>query len=86
MPQLRDEYRAYKLLNASIQSDIRDGKVVNKNLTHGIPRAYFYGTESLFNYMIIEYLGPSLEDVFDQCGRRFSVKTTCHLAIEIVSI
>jgi hypothetical protein len=83
---LRDEYRAYKLLNASIQSDIRDKKNdIDKDLISGIPKAYFYGTEPLFNYMIIDYLGPSLEDVFDMCGRRFSVKTTCFLALEMVS-
>lgn len=62
----------------------KDGMDVE--LLRGIPRAYFYGQEALFNFMIMEYLGPSLEDLFDRCGRRFSVKTVSFLAIQMVKI
>ena len=51
----------------------------------GIPKVYYYGQESLFNYIILDYLGRSLEDLFDRCGRRFSVKTTAYLAIQMVT-
>jgi len=33
----------------------------------------------------MDYLGPSLEDLFDRCGRRFSVKTVCYCAIQMIS-
>jgi casein kinase 1 len=32
-------------------------------------------------FMITEFLGPTLEDIFDICGRQFSLKTTCMLFI-----
>jgi len=31
--------------------------------------------------MILDLLGPSLEDLFKFCDNKFSVGTTCHIAI-----
>lgn len=68
-PQLRDEYRAYKILAGST----------------GFPNAYFFGQEGLHNVLVIDLLGSSLEDLFDACSRQFSVKTVAMLAKEMVS-
>ena len=68
-PQLRDEYKAYKLLAGTI----------------GIPAVYYYGQDGPYNSLVIDLLGHSLEDLFDLCGRRFSLKTVCMLAKQMVS-
>ncbi|KAI7862838.1 kinase-like domain-containing protein [Spinellus fusiger] len=68
-PQLRDEYRTYKILAG----------------VSGVPNAYYFGQEGLHNVLVIDMLGPSLEDLFDMCSRRFSVKTVAMLAKHMVS-
>jgi len=52
----------------------------------GIPNAYYYGTENSHNILVIDLLGPSLEDLFDVCGRQFSVKTVAMVAKQMVII
>jgi casein kinase 1 len=51
----------------------------------GVPNAYYFGQEGLHNILVIDLLGPSLEDMFDICGRKFSVKTVSMLAINMVT-
>ncbi len=45
---------------------------------------YYFGQEGLHNVLVIDLLGPSLEDLFDMCGRKFSVKTVCMTAKQMV--
>ncbi|OXG40837.1 casein kinase 1 [Cryptococcus neoformans Bt15] len=68
-PQLRDEYRSYKILSGCL----------------GIPQVYYFGQEGLHNILVIDLLGPSLEDLFDMCGRKFTVKTCCMTAKQMLS-
>ena len=41
----------------------------------GIPKFFWFGYEGDFAILITELLGPNLEDLFDLCGRKFSLKT-----------
>jgi len=57
------------------------------NLRQGIsiPRTHWFGTETGFEVMVIERLGPSLYDLFVQCHFWFSLKTVLLLACQLVS-
>jgi len=68
-PQLRDECRSYRILAVCA----------------GIPQIYHFGQEGLHNILVIDLLGPSLEDLFDMCGRKFSIKTVCMAARQMLS-
>lgn len=68
-PQLRDEYRTYKILVGC----------------PGIPNVYYFGQEGLHNILVIDLLGPSLEDLFDHCNRKFTTKTVVMVAKQMLS-
>ncbi|KAG5466683.1 hypothetical protein LSCM1_00853 [Leishmania martiniquensis] len=49
-----------------------------------MPTIFGYSSESDFNVMAMELMGLSLEDLHEQCGGRFSLKTTLMLADQIL--
>lgn len=49
-------------------------------LIDGIAETYWYGMEGDYKCMVMEMLGKSLEDLFQYCGRKFTLKTVCMLA------
>lgn len=51
----------------------------------GVPQVYYFGQEGLHNILVIDLLGPNLEDLFDMCGRKFTIKTVCMAAKQMVS-
>lgn len=68
-PQLSYEYRLYRILQ---------GKV-------GIPSVHWFGKEGDYNVLVLDLLGPSLEDLFNFCGRRFHLKTVVLLADQLIA-
>eukprot|EP00002_Diphylleia_rotans_P009474 TRINITY_DN1973_c0_g2_i3.p1 TRINITY_DN1973_c0_g2~~TRINITY_DN1973_c0_g2_i3.p1 ORF type:complete len:449 (+),score=61.88 TRINITY_DN1973_c0_g2_i3:57-1403(+) len=67
-PQLLFESRLYKVFQGGV----------------GIPVVKYYGTEGDYNAMVMDLLGSSLEDLFNYCGRKFSLKTVLMLADQMI--
>ncbi|CAF3991118.1 unnamed protein product [Rotaria magnacalcarata] len=63
-PQLLYESKLYKILQGGI----------------GIPHIRYYAQEKDYNVLVMDLLGPSLEDLFNFCSRRFTMKTVLMLA------
>lgn len=69
-PQLEYEAKVYKTLAGGV----------------GVPFVRWFGIECDYNAMVIDLLGPSLEDLFNFCQRKFSLKTVLLLADQLVCL
>ena len=50
----------------------------------GIPNVHYYLTEDDYNFMVLDLLGLSIECVFTNCDKNFSLKTTVMLSEQMV--
>ena len=53
--------------------------------TVGIPILHWYGLEVGSNTLVLECLGPSLQDLFIHCSRSFTLKTTLLITLQLAS-
>ncbi len=67
-PQLLYETKIYKVLQGGV----------------GIPNIRWYGVEGEYVAMVMDLLGPSLEESFSRVNRKFSLKTVLMLAEQMV--
>ena len=71
-PQLLDENKVYEVLQGGL----------------GVPRIHWFGRDLLaqheYNILVMDLLGPSLEDLFQFCSRRFTMKTILMLADQMI--
>ncbi|XP_037684959.1 casein kinase I-like [Choloepus didactylus] len=51
----------------------------------GIPYIWWFGQEKDCNVLVMELLGPSLEEFFNFCSRKFTMKTVLMLADQMIS-
>ncbi|KAH8504367.1 hypothetical protein H0E87_011863 [Populus deltoides] len=68
-PQLLYEAKLYKILGGG----------------SGIANIKWCGVDGEDNVLVIDLLGPSLEDLFVYCGRKFSLKTVLMLADQMIA-
>ncbi|KAK3304691.1 casein kinase I isoform delta [Chaetomium strumarium] len=50
----------------------------------GIPRVRWFGQECDFYVLVMDALGPSLEDLLNYCDRKFSLKTILYIADQAI--
>jgi hypothetical protein len=50
----------------------------------GIPNVKWFGVEGDYNVLVMDLLGPSLEDIFRFCNQKLSLKTVLMLADQMV--
>ncbi len=55
-PQIFFEAKLYHHLN--------NDSVYNNNIDRGIPKMHYFGAEGEYNLLVMDLLGPSLEDLF----------------------
>ncbi|XP_062043526.1 casein kinase I-like [Lepus europaeus] len=67
--QLLYESKVYKILQGGV----------------GIPHMRWYGPEKDHNALVLDLLGPSLQDLFSFCSRKFTMKTVLMLADQMIS-
>ncbi|EFJ10942.1 hypothetical protein SELMODRAFT_127114 [Selaginella moellendorffii] len=68
-PQLLYESKLYRILQGGT----------------GIPNIRWFGIEGDYNGLVLDLLGPSLEDLFNFCNRKFSLKTVLMLADQLIN-
>ncbi|KAG9140928.1 hypothetical protein Leryth_010449 [Lithospermum erythrorhizon] len=68
-PQLLYESKLYRILQGGT----------------GIPNVRWFGAEGDYNILVMDLLGPSLEDLFSFCSRKLSLKTVLMLADQMIN-
>ncbi|CAK9201888.1 unnamed protein product [Sphagnum troendelagicum] len=68
-PQLLYESKLYRILQGGT----------------GVPNIRWFGVEGDYNVLVIDLLGPSLEDLFNFCSRKFTLKTVLMLADQLIN-
>lgn len=68
-PQLLYESKLYRILQGGT----------------GIPNVQWFGVEGDYNVLVMDLLGPSLEDLFNFCSRKLSLKSVLMLADQMIN-
>jgi len=59
---------------------------INKILEgiNGIPRVHWYGCQGDYVVLVMDLLGPSIEDLFSYCGRKLSLSTVSMIGSQMI--
>ena len=50
----------------------------------GISQMHWHGVKDDFNVLILDLLGPTLQELFDFCNRKFTNQTLCWIGYEMI--
>lgn len=84
--KLTNELVALKFEDRSLGHDLLETEAYRLITLKGhcIPKVFSYGNTKEYNIMVMELLGRSLEDCFNRCGKKMSLKSVCMLGIEMI--
>ena len=68
--------RSHLTMEYQILKEIQGGE--------GIPRVYYFHNGHKHNYLIMQLLGKSLDKLFSESNRKFSIKTVSQIAYQMV--
>jgi serine/threonine protein kinase len=82
-----NKYLALKVEEKNLQSRVKFEFSIFKNLEGeiGFPNVYNITENTKYNILVMDYLGPSLEDLFSFCNKFFSVKTVLMIGIQVIN-
>ena len=85
--QLKNECKIYQeLLSISSKIDLTGINIIPQEPSQGVPKFYGMGESLDSFYLITEFLGPNLLELFYYCGNnKFSIITVCLLAIQMLN-
>jgi len=84
-PQLKHEYSVLEQLNKH-EGGGGGTRTGGGEVFTGIPKVYYFDRlEHKYNFMVMEFLGPSLGDLFQLKERNFSMETVLMIAIQVLS-
>jgi serine/threonine protein kinase len=81
-----NELYAIKLEKKCLENNLlkMETCILNHLRAFGLPEVKAFGCNDDYNILIMELLGHSLENLFQSKNRKFSLKTTCMLGIQMV--
>jgi len=86
VPQLKTESKVYQALLNINADDISGAKPFNQDEVQGVPKFYGVGELTDSYYLIMDFLGPNLLELFEYCGcHKFTISTVCLLALQILN-
>ncbi|KAL6845362.1 hypothetical protein ACP4OV_024857 [Aristida adscensionis] len=90
-PRVGNKFRLGRKIGSGSFGEIYLGTNIQTNeevaikLHSGIPNVRWFGVEGDYNVLVMDLLGPSLEDLFNFCSRKRSLKTVLMLADQMIN-
>ena len=86
VPQLKTESKIYQSLLKINADDISGVKTFTQDEVQGVPKFYGAGELSDSYYLIMDFLGPNLLELFEYCGmHKFTISTVCLIALQMLN-
>ena len=90
-PQLKHEYSILEQLNKVETNNNPNNNIYQKNTYSngeiiGIPKVYVFDKlENKYNYMVMDFLGPSISDLYQLREKKFTLETILMIGIQMLT-